>query len=52
MHLGKIFDITRQRDRAVNEYNHAIRTRDDAQGVQAEAVKYLRQPYERKASGV
>jgi len=52
IHLGKIFDITGQRDRAVNEYNHAIRTRDDTQGAQAEAAKYLKQPYERKASGV
>jgi tetratricopeptide (TPR) repeat protein len=52
IHLGEIFDITGQRDRAVNEYNHAIRTRDDTQGAQAEAAKYLKQPYERKASGV
>ncbi len=52
IHLGWIFDITGQRDRAVNEYNHAIRTRDDTQGAQAEAAKYLKQPYERKASGV
>jgi tetratricopeptide (TPR) repeat protein len=52
IHLGWIFDITGQRDRAVNEYNHAVRTRDDTQGAQAEAAKYLKQPYERKASGV
>lgn len=52
IHLGWIFDITGQRDRAVNEYNHAIRTRDDTQGAQAEAAKYLKQPYERKSSGV
>ena len=52
IHLGKIFDITGQRDRAVNEYNHAIRTKDNTQGAQEEAAKYLKQPYERKASGV
>jgi tetratricopeptide (TPR) repeat protein len=48
IHLGKIFDITGQRDRAVNEYNHAIRTRDNTQGAQEEAAKYLKAPYERK----
>jgi aminopeptidase N len=50
IHLGMIFDITGQRDRAVNEYNHAIRTRDDTQGAQAEAAKYLKQPYQRKSN--
>ncbi len=48
IHLGKIFDITGQRDRAVNEYNHAIRTRDNTQGAQEEAAKYLKAPFERK----
>jgi aminopeptidase N len=50
--LGNIFDITGQRDRAVNEYNLAIRTRDNTQGAQEEAAKYLKQPYERKRSNV
>ena len=48
IHLGWIFDITGQRDRAVNEYNQAIRTRDNTQGAQEEAAKYLKAPYERK----
>jgi hypothetical protein len=48
IHLGWIFDITGQRDRAVNEYNQAIRTKDDTQGAQAEATKYLKTPYERQ----
>ena len=48
INLGKIFDITGQRDRAVNEYNLAIRTKDNTQGAQAEAEKYLKQPYERQ----
>jgi tetratricopeptide (TPR) repeat protein len=47
INLGKIFDITGQRERAVNEYNLAIRTKDDTQGAQEEAAKYLQQPYER-----
>jgi hypothetical protein len=46
--LGKIFDITGQRDRAVNEYNLAIRTKDNTQGAQEEAGKYLKTPYERQ----
>ena len=50
IHLGKIFDITGQRDRAVNEYNLAVRTKDNTQGAQEEAAKYLKKPYERKRS--
>jgi len=48
INLGKIFDITGQRERAVNEYNLAVRTKDDTQGAQAEAGKYLKTPYERQ----
>jgi hypothetical protein len=48
INLGKIFDITGQRERAVNEYNLAIRTKDDTQGAQEEAGKYLKAPYERQ----
>jgi hypothetical protein len=48
INLGKIFDITGQRDRAVNEYNQAIRTKDDTQGAQEEAAKYLKTPYQRE----
>lgn len=47
INLGKIFDITGQRDRAVNEYTLAVRTKDNAQGALEEASKYLKQPYER-----
>ena len=50
--LGNIFDVSGQRDRAVNEYNHAIRTKDDTQGAQDDAAKYLKQPYEKKHSNV
>ena len=48
INLGKIFDVTGQRDRAVNEYNQAIRTRDDTQGAQEEASKYLKTAYQRE----
>jgi tetratricopeptide (TPR) repeat protein len=48
INLGKIFDITGQRERAVNEYNLAVRTRDDTQGAQEEAAKYLKEGYKRQ----
>jgi hypothetical protein len=48
INLGKIFDITGQRDRAINEYTQAIRTKDNTQGAQEEAAKYLKTPYERQ----
>ena len=48
INLGHIFDITGQRERAVNEYNLALRTKDDTQGAQEEAGKYLKTPYERQ----
>ncbi|HWR17575.1 MAG TPA: M1 family aminopeptidase [Terriglobales bacterium] len=44
--LGKIFDLTGQRERATNEYRQALQTNDDTQGAQAEARKYLQAPYE------
>jgi len=50
--LGNIFDVSGQRDRAVNEYNLAIRTRDNTSGAQEEAAKYLKTPFERKRSNV
>jgi hypothetical protein len=44
--LGKIFDITGQRERATNEYRQALQTNDDTSGAQTEARKYLQSPYE------
>ncbi len=43
--LGKIFDVTGQRDRALNEYQRALQTRDDTQGAQEEANRYIQKPY-------
>src|SRR3981189_1257288 len=43
--LGKIFDVTGQRERATNEYRHALETNDNTEGAQDEARKYLKQPY-------
>ncbi|WP_031497017.1 M1 family aminopeptidase [Bryobacter aggregatus] len=48
IHLGKIFDVTGQRERAVSEYNQAIRTKDNTQGALEEAAKYVKEPYKRQ----
>ena len=45
--LGKIFDITRQRERAINEYHQAERTKDNTRGALDEAELYLATPYPR-----
>jgi hypothetical protein len=45
IYLGKIFDISGQRERAVNEYTQAQRTRDNTQGAQDEVAKYLKSPF-------
>ena len=47
--LGKIFDMTGQRDRAVNEYRRAIQTNDNAQGALDQARKYLKEPYRERS---
>jgi tetratricopeptide (TPR) repeat protein len=43
--LGKIFDITGQRDRAVNEYRLAVQTNDNTQGAVNEARMLLQKPF-------
>jgi hypothetical protein len=45
--LGKIFDVTGQRDRAVREYQQAIQTNDNTQGAVNTARQYLLKPYVR-----
>jgi tetratricopeptide (TPR) repeat protein len=44
--LGKIFDLTGQRDRATGEYRQALQTNDNTQGALDEARKYLQKPFE------
>ncbi|HMC31858.1 MAG TPA: M1 family aminopeptidase [Candidatus Angelobacter sp.] len=46
--LGKIFDATGQRERAINEYRQALQTQDPTQGALDEARRYLEKPYERE----
>jgi tetratricopeptide (TPR) repeat protein len=47
INLGKIYDITNQRERARNEFQLAIRTKDNTQGAQEEAAKYIDKAYQR-----
>jgi aminopeptidase N len=44
--LGKIFDLTGQRERATNEYRQALQTNDNTQGALEEARRYMQKPYE------
>jgi tetratricopeptide (TPR) repeat protein len=46
--LGKIFDVTGQRERATNEYRQALQTKDNTQGALDEARRYLQKPFEQK----
>jgi aminopeptidase N len=46
--LGKIFDITGQRERAVNEYRQAVQTNDNTFGALDEARRYLQKAYARE----
>jgi tetratricopeptide (TPR) repeat protein len=50
IHLGKIYDVLDQRERALAEYQKAINTKVDYNGAQAEAERYLREPYTRPQS--
>src|ERR1700739_2419921 len=49
--LGKIFDITGQRDRAVNDYRPAVQTNDNTQGAVNEARQWLSKPYKLPDTG-
>ncbi len=48
LQLGKIFDLTGQRDRAVNEYQMAIQTHDNTANAQVLARQYLQKPFAQK----
>ncbi len=51
LQLGKIFDVTGQRERAVNEYRQAIQTNDNTQGALEETRRYMQKPFEREKGG-
>ena len=46
--LGRIFDVTGQRDRAINEYRLAVQTNDNTQGAVNEARALMMKPYTRE----
>jgi len=48
IHLGYIFDVTGQRERAVNEYRLAVQTNDNTQGALNEARARMQTPYKRE----
>jgi len=48
--LGKIFDLTGQRDRAVGEYRLSVQTNDNTQGCVNEGRQWLQKPYKRPDS--
>ena len=45
--LGRIFDVTGQRERAVGEYRLAVQTNDNTQGAVNEARALMQKPYQR-----
>jgi len=45
LEIGKIFDVTGQRDRALNEYQRALQTNNNTQGALDEANRYIQKPY-------
>lgn len=45
IYLGKIFDLTGSRERAINEYQKAEELKDNTGGAQKEAEKYMKVPY-------
>ena len=49
LQLGKIFDVTGQRDRALNEYQRALQTNDNTQGALDEANRNIQKPYKKPA---
>jgi hypothetical protein len=49
IYLGKIFDISGDRTRAVNEYSRAQQTNDDTGGAQEEVKKWIAAPYKETA---
>ncbi|MGC2620716.1 MAG: M1 family aminopeptidase [Acidobacteriaceae bacterium] len=47
--IGKIFDLTGQRDRAIQEYRQALQTNDNTAGALNEARHWIQTPYKRPA---
>ncbi len=52
IYIGKIYDILGQRQRAMAEYTKAVNTKDNTNGAQAEAEKWLKAPFTRDLADV
>ncbi len=52
IYIGKIYDILGQRQRAMAEYNKAVNTKDNTNGAQDEAKKWLAAPYTRSGNAM
>lgn len=50
--IGEIFDVTGQRDRAINEYNRALHTNDNTQGALNLANEYIKKPFATKTNQI
>jgi aminopeptidase N len=50
IYLGKIYDLIGQRERALNEYQKALDTKDDTSGALEQAREYMKKPYGGQAS--
>lgn len=50
--IGEIFDVTGQRDRALNEYQRALHTNDNTQGALDLANRYIAKPYTEKTNQI
>jgi tetratricopeptide (TPR) repeat protein len=48
--IGKIFDLTGQRDRAIEEYRKAVQTNDNTSGALGEARHYIQTAYKAPCS--
>jgi len=45
INIGKIYDVRRDRERAIAEYQKALNTRDDEYGAQGEAQRFIDDPF-------
>lgn len=45
IYLGKIYDLIGQRERALNEYQKALDTKDNTSGALDQAREYMKKPY-------
>jgi tetratricopeptide (TPR) repeat protein len=52
INLGKIYDVRGMRDRATSAYQQAINTGDDFFGAQAEAKRFLAEPFRGSATPI